>query len=359
MKPVLILFLVILSLVFNACASKIETPDLNFFKASHPYISYTGRIDFYNSNAPRFWTPGVYIQIKFSGKNCKITLNDQLLYDKFHNYIAVQIDQQPVKRIKLTKKTNVLDFSDELSDGEHTIIISKNTESNIGYLEFIGISCDKLLSFENDKTRKIEFIGNSITCGTGSDVSTTPCGTGEWYDQHNAYMSYGPVTARLLNADWHLTAASGIGLMKSCCDMKVIMPDIIDKIDLANNAIKWDFNKYQPDVVTICLGQNDGVQDSIIFTQKYISLLKRLRTYYPNAEFVCLNSPMGNEYLTKVLKNYITGIVEAINANGDTKISSFFYSKSYTSGCDTHPSLSEHQEIAKELSVYLKSRMNW
>src|SRR5690606_21245122 len=141
---------------------------------------------------------------------------------------------------------------------------------------------------------------------------------------------------------------SGIGLMKSCCDMKVIMPDVIDKIDLANNTIKWDFSKYQPDVVTICLGQNDGIQDSVTFTQNYISFLKRLRTYYPNTEFVCLNSPMGNEYLTRVLKNYITGIVKSINADGDTKVSSFFYSKSYTSGCDTHPSLSEHQEIAKE-----------
>ena len=63
--------------------------------------------------------------------------------------------------------------------------------------------------------RRMEFIGNSITCGTGSDQSVVPCDKGVWQDQHNAYLSYGPAVARSFNAQWQLSAVSGIGLMHS------------------------------------------------------------------------------------------------------------------------------------------------
>src|SRR5690606_17269343 len=116
----------------------------------------------------------------------------------------------------------------------------------------------------------IEFIGNSITCGMGNDASAIACNTREWYDQHNAYMAYGPLTARKLNARWQLTAESGIGLIHSCCNKKTTMPQVFDKINVADDTIAWDFSRYQPDVVTVCLGQNDGIQDSTAFCNAYV-----------------------------------------------------------------------------------------
>lgn len=61
----------------------------------------------------------------------------------------------------------------------------------------------------------MEFIENSITCGTCSDQSIVPCGKGVWQSQHNAYLSYGPAVARSFNAQWQLIAVSGISLMHS------------------------------------------------------------------------------------------------------------------------------------------------
>lgn len=46
---------------------------------------------------------------------------------------------------------------------------------------------------------------------------------------------------------------------------------------MLNDTIIGDFNKYQPDVVTICLGQNDGIQDSAAFCNNYIAFIKQLR----------------------------------------------------------------------------------
>lgn len=329
-----------------------------FFGAAHPYIQYTGRIDFTNSRLPRFWQPGVYITAKFNGPDCSIILNDEMLWGKNHNYIEVIVDGD-AKRLQTKTKQDTITVAENLSDGEHTLVICKNTEANIGYLEFVGIICKQLVPLGEKPGREIEFIGNSITCGAGSDLSGIPCGKGAWQDQHNAYLSYGPVTARALNAQYHLSAVSGIGLMRSCCNMNIIMPQVFNKISMRNDTINWNFKNYQPDVVTVCLGQNDGIQDSAIFCDNYISFVQRLRNYYPKATIVCLSSPMANVSLADFMKKTLTAIVNRMNKRGDKKITSYFFSKQFHNGCDGHPDLAEHQQIAKELTAFIKRVMRW
>ena len=328
-----------------------------FFSVDQPYIQYTGRIDFSNTELPRMWSPGVYIGMKFKGTAITAVINDQELWGKNHNYLELIVDNEK-KRIQTKAKVNYITISN-LADGFHTFSICKNTESNIGYIEFGGVYCDYLIKPLPKPKHKIEFIGNSITCGASSDMNEIPCGKGVWHDQHNAYMAYGPVTTRALNAQWHLSAVSGIGLIHSCCNMNIILPPVFDKIDMRGDSLQWDFKKYQPDVVTVCLGQNDGIQDSIIFCSAYIDFITQLRAYYPNTKIVLLTSPMADEKLKAVLKNQITAIVNFVNKNGDKKVSKYFFSRSYNGGCDYHPSLSEHQLIAAELTAYLKKLMHW
>ena len=64
----------------------------------HPYIQYTGRIDFTNPTLPRFWQPGVYFTIRFYGSRCKVILNDEVLWGKNHNYLEVIIDGTAAQR---------------------------------------------------------------------------------------------------------------------------------------------------------------------------------------------------------------------------------------------------------------------
>lgn len=282
-----------------------------------------------------------------------------MLYGKNHNYIEIVIDNKKPFRIKTAGKTNTIKAAGGLSAGEHTITICKNTESGIGYLEFAGLKCESLVRADDMPLRKIEFIGNSITCGAGSDLSRTPCGSGQWYDQHNAYMSYGPVAARSLNAQWHLSAVSGIGLVHSCCNMDVTMPQVYDKLNMRNDSIQWNFKKYEPQVVTICLGQNDGVQDSVTFCKAYAAFIKNIRKHYSNADIVCLTSPMADAGLTKVMKNYIDGVVAYMRNKGDNKVTKYFFSRQYNHGCGGHPDLTEHRQIARELSSYIKKLKGW
>ncbi|MEP7373587.1 MAG: SGNH/GDSL hydrolase family protein [Chitinophagaceae bacterium] len=356
-----IVYLPLLLTVFTTCFFQsiyAQQKSLSFFAANHPYIQYTGRIDFNDLKLPRFWQPGVYISTKFTGPYCDVILNDEVLWGKNHNYLEVVVDGRAV-RLQTKANRDTIRVAENLSAGEHTLVVCKNTEANIGYLELVGIRCKQLIKPAAKPIRKIEFIGNSITCGTGSDLSVIPCGKGVWEDQHNAYLSYGAVTARTLNAQYHLSSVSGIGLMHSCCNMNIIMPPVFDKISMRNDTIAWDFNKYQPGVVTICLGQNDGMQDSAIFCNNYISFIKQLRSYYPKAIIICLTSPMADAFLAVFMKKTLTAVVKKMNKSGDKKVTSYFFSKQYHNGCDSHPDLAEHQLIANELTGFIRNRMKW
>ncbi|HEY4154853.1 MAG TPA: SGNH/GDSL hydrolase family protein [Puia sp.] len=350
-----LLFITVLFCLAAGCGRK---NSLHLFPGGNPLIQYIGRIDFSTAARPRFWNPGTYISIRFRGSSCDVLVNDEVSGGENHNYLEIILDNQKPERIKLTDRENNIHIGDHLAAGDHSLVIVKNTEAGIGWLEFAGIRCEKLLPVKLP-SRKMECIGNSITCGTGSDTSVFACGQGQWYDQHNAWLSYGPLTARALDAQYHLTAVSGIGLIHSCCHMDVLMPQVFDKIDTHGNKIKWDFNEYQPDVVTICLGQNDGAGDSVNFFNAYTGFIARIRKVYPRTQIVALTSPMADEFLKNAMVRYLTTIVEYENRQHDPNIHLYVFSKRYHQGCGDHPLLSEHREIAAELTAYIQKLMGW
>lgn len=332
-------------------------PDLNFYAANNRYFQYVGRIDFSNPLEPRFWMPAVYIKAKFEGNNCKIFMNTQLPDSVHHNYVEIVIDQKAFK-IRITKMVDTIDISQFLHKGKHSLMICKSTESGLGYMEFLGLACNKLLPSKPLTERKIEFIGNSITCGYGNDNST-PCRTGWRYDHENAYEGYGPLTARTLHAQWHVSAVSGIGMIHSCCKIPVLMPEVFDKMDMRSDSVSWNFKNYIPEIVTICLGQNDGIQDSVTFCGAYVDFIKTIRQHYPSAKIICLSSPMASDKFNPVLKNYINGVVANRNMSGDKNVYKFFFDKRFTGGCYNHPSSEEDRELADELTGYIRSITNW
>lgn len=359
-RPMKRIYVVLLLLLAFSSSFALKSKG-NFYSAANSKIQYVGRVDFSNPSKPKMWASGAYVIVKFKGTFCDLDINDEVIYGTVHNYLQIKVDDQPAYRIQLKNKENKIELVKDLPMGEHTIIICKNTEFENGYIEIIGFNCEQLLSPPAKQKRKIEFIGDSITCGFGSDESEIKCGDkgSQWYDQHNAYMAYGPITARSLNAQYHLSAVSGIGLIHSCCDKKILMPQVFDKINMAKNELKWDFKQYQPDVVTVCLGQNDGIQDSAQFCKAYVQFAQTLRGYYPKAKLIFLTSPMADKPLKTALMKYITAVKTELVKKGDKNIGSYFFTKQSIKGCGSHPSLTEQKEIGDELTAYLKKAMKW
>ena len=354
MKAIIITLFI--GVFFISCrTTKKETT--TFYGAENSLFNYVGRIDFSDKYAPRFWAPGVYIQANFSGPFCEIALNDEGFLKEVteHNYIEVVIDSLPIQRIHLTGKSNKLVIARKLGKGKHTITICKTTETKIGYLEFIGLRVEKLLPIKKKKHR-IEFIGDSMTCGNGMDNDSIQCGERHWFDQHCAYISYGPSLARRLGADWMLTSVSGYGMSRSCCNNDKTIPDVYDYTDLSQTTIPWKKSRYKPNLIVVCLGQNDGKQKVELFTSTYLKFLKKLRRENPKSTILILDSPMAKESFKSYLDSMLTKV---FNTFRDENTLMYLYRKRYGNGCVGHPDKVEHELMTEELYAFLRPKLAW
>lgn len=192
----------------------IKVTKIVFIGADNTNIQYVGRIDFTTLMAPRFANPGVYIKANFTGSICDIDMNDETNF----NYVSVIIDNQAPVRFQVTQGRQTYRVASGLSRGTHSILICKDTEHLVGGLNFYGFWCKGLSSVTDMPTRKIECYGESATAGSCM-LFGTPCtlaNSTNWDAASSAYLSYGAVAARALNAQWQITAEGGIGLVQSC-----------------------------------------------------------------------------------------------------------------------------------------------
>jgi lysophospholipase L1-like esterase len=332
---------------------------LPLITADNSNIQYTGRIDFESPTKPKFSAPGVYIKAKFTGTFCDIDMFDATSY----NYIEVIIDDQTPVRMFMQSGRKTYRVASDLSKGEHTILICKDTEAAVGSLTFFGFKCEGLSELPDKSSKKLECYGNSITCGAKMITDLCSQGTGSnWNITNKAYMSFGAIAARDMNAQWMLTSVSGIGLIHSCCGMTYTLPDAYDRLYLDNSSSpKWDFTKYTPDVVTIELGTNDGVQDSTTFCNTYVSFIQAIRVHYPNAHIFLLTGPSTAADVFNFLVNSLTRVVNYMNNTlGDSKVHKIILSShSLNGGCDGHPNEAQQQQIATDIENVIKPIMGW
>jgi lysophospholipase L1-like esterase len=349
---------------------KLYQPHTSLYLPDNNKIEYAGRIDFTNPQKPRLISSGACFTVKFRGKNCSILLEDQSSYNN-HSYISIVIDGEYSGRIKVSKDKTEYPVAMNLKGKAHTLMVCKDTESQTGYIDLAGIFCIKLLRVKKNCNRKIEFIGNSITCGMGMDISEIPCDSGEWYDQHNAYLAYGPLVARELKADWLLSSVSGIGITRYWNSPGPTMPETYNKIYLnKDSASLWNPGNFMPDLVSVCLGTNDFSDgdgsydrpplDSAEFVKAYISFLETIRSKYPDAQICCLSSPMLDGRKNVLMHNYLSAVIKYMKEiRKDKMIHMFEFSRPYTNGCSYHPDKEDHKKMAEELFPFFKNVMNW
>lgn len=352
-----VLGLIVLTLVIYRLTLFFQSETPHFFRGDDSRLRYVGRFDFSEGNTPKSWAPGSYMECELYGKEAELFLNDEQRFGFLHNYIEIVIDHKYTKRIQLSEKVNIISLFKFSKPGKHHVLICKNTESSIGFIEFLGIKCAKLLPIKTKKKRLFEFIGDSITCGNGSDSSSITFGKGSWYDYHNAYLSYGARLARKNHADWILSAVSGIGMQHSCCGMFFTMPDVYTKINFHVKSKSWSFDKAPiPDIVFITLGQNDSAKQMEEYEKAYLSFLQKLRKVYPKSWIICCTSPMAKPEYKEKLKNSIQKVLQLRRKAGDQRLLFFNYQNTYNAGYDQHPTISQHEEMMWEAQRFLDSK---
>jgi len=324
-----------------------------------------GRYLYSNGNHLELISSAVHFGFSFEGNACQVFAS--LTDVNAHNYLQYELDGVYQERIKI--EGNVISpFSIiATSGGLHTVWIYKATEAHTGAIMIEKIAGKNIKSLQVAEAPLIEFIGNSITCGAAADPSETPCGTGQYHDQHNAYNAYGPRVARAISANYIMSSVSGIGIYRNWNSDGPTMPQVYEKTDFQENStVPWNFNTYQPKIVSIALGTNDfsrgdGIKkrlpfDSAAFVSSYIKFVQLVKTKYPGAQVALLSSPMINGQARFDLQNFLTAVKHYIDAQfpSSKQVALYFFEPMQPHGCSGHPSVEDHAVLAEQLIPFFK-----
>lgn len=251
---------------------------------------------------------------------------------------------------------------------EHLVQIIKLSEprmSSVGLGEIVIDSNDNPAPAPN-KSKYVEFIGDSITCGYGVDTEHELCPFSTCTE--NAAKAYAYLAANRLGADYSLVSYSGHGLLsgwtpdpKKPKKEELLQPyyDIVSYSYHSFRGIKpqdykWNFER-QPDVIVINLGTNDGsyTQDDpkkiARYEKCYIDFLKKVRKNNPKAHIICALGVMGDGLYPAVLR-----VVEKFDDN----ISALHFTPQDNEkdklAADYHPSIATQKRAAREMAKELK-----
>ena len=152
-----------LACLLNSVMAQTIAPEGNWISPSDSCIQYVGRVSFTNPEAPAFTYPGVQINARFEGTSLKMKAKPM------SGYFMVQIDgSTPYKVSFNAPKDSVATLAVALRDEAHTVKLVYINEGYQRMPEFRGFGLDegcKLLPPPALPVRKIEFIGDSMTCG--------------------------------------------------------------------------------------------------------------------------------------------------------------------------------------------------
>lgn len=321
------------------------------------------------------------IEFEFLGTKASVKLcSDRAKWeDNLKAWIAVFIDDEskPSKRMPLEKDEAIYDIyeSNELRRVKIRLMkISESAFAKVGIKEIL-VEGNEDIHPTAPKERRIEFIGDSITCGYGIE--------GLWNvdtfntTQENPWEAYAAKTAHHFNADFNCVSWSGIGVISSWTDEDVpntkewLMPNLYKYTDAAldksfgmDEYEIWDNHKFHPDLVVINLGTNDASYTKTIkermdqFSEGYYKFLQQVRRRNPNSHIICTLGAMGHELCPAV-----KAAVDKFKMDTeDEKIHTMFFQVQLESdgiGSDWHPSLKTQDKMSQKLIDKVKEIMVW
>ncbi|WP_102407414.1 SGNH/GDSL hydrolase family protein [Parabacteroides bouchesdurhonensis] len=362
MKRISILLLLMATAMFSTIQGHAQKK--SFIPANDPNIVYTGRVSFHNPESPAFTYPGVQMIINFEGTSLAMKVKPH------SGYFTVELDGGEPFKVTSLENDSIIPLATNLPAGKHAATVMLAYEGRDFRPEFRGFYVDKektLLPPPSLPKRKIEFIGNSITCGYGIEAEAeSPFD----YKDENFYYTYGATTARALNAQHLVVAKSGIGVYRNYGDPKegspgTCLPDLYDQTQYMDSTEIWDFSRYTPDVVCINLGTNDicfNTYDVDLLKNAYVKFVRKIRGYYPQAQIVLLSGVMLNGKQLEDVQGAMNKAADELKAGGETRIYRFDMTPQDGSlgyGSGWHPSMKQHRKMAKELTGFLQTITGW
>ena len=327
-------------------------------------IVYTGRVNFTNPESPLMVYPGTSIKANFTGSEIAMKAKPG------SGYFMVQVDNQPARKIFFSKGDSVIQLATGLRGDHHSVeamLVYEGYNDRPEFRGFLLADGAKLLAATRQPERRMEYIGNSITCGYGTEAAN---GDIHYTDStENHYYTYAVLTSRALNAQHNVVARSGIGMYRNYngnpTGDKDIMPKWYDYTSLYDDSQLWNHSSYVPDVICICLGTNDfstpGYKPEL-YQANYEAFVKKLRKIHPKAKIVMITGPMLKGEASKVHVSAVDGAYKNLTSAGVKDIYRFDFTTQTGAlgyGADYHPSKAQNVKMSNELIPFIRKITGW
>lgn len=258
----------------------------------------------------------------------------------------------------------------EHASREITVIkLNENARGKLGILELETDGC--FYRPERPARKRIEIVGDSITCGFGNEP---PAMNG--LIRENGRNTYGFIAASLLDADVSLVGVSGICGVRQQGSGEPAMEDLYPYADAllaekhGNAPEEWDFGKRRNDAVVINLGTNDAVRIGTAFDRdeqedqrstfyrRYTEFVRTVRRLNgPECRILCCVGPMDYSLAPEIRR-----AAEAVDSEGSGGRVAYFgfapidpVAEGY--GSEFHPSGITHRRMGAELADQLRKML--
>lgn len=322
---------------------------------------------------------GAGAEFIYTGKKLDITIvgDGASTAGNADNYarVAIYVDKERVIDDMLDEKEKTytaFESDSEKSVDVQIIKLSECAMSTFG-IKPIKLGEGEKIEPAKEKDLKIEFIGDSITCGYGVDDPDK--------EHHfktsteDVTKAYAYKTAQALDADYSMVSISGYGIISGYTDSgkkpEQTIPQYYDKLGFSYNkfadslevaGLEWNFDNYKPDIVVINLGTNDmsyakNEMTQAEFEEGYIEFLKQVRSHNPDSYIFCTYGVMGNT-LIRNIKNVCDKYSEE---TGDNKVTFFTLPMQDENKngivADWHPSEATHEICAQRAVKTIKETL--
>jgi len=359
-----------------------------------PHLKVHGRTSGRLDPLTLFWT-GSGIELNVTGAELWIEFRAD--YNTHEPWISVLINGAPVARQMVTKGNRAICVFRGMSpDAVKNVRIVKDTQPMGGdpacVLQIGRVMTDGEFRPVRERPYKIEFIGDSITSGEGAIGARQET---DWIPMwFSAVYNYTAMTADALDAEYRVLAQSGWGVLTGWDNNpRSNMPDYYEQVcgvltGETNAALgafeRNDFAAWQPDIVVVNLGTNDGgafhspewideatgerrkqrlnddgtfnAEDLAAFERAAERFLVKLRACNPKAHIVWAYGMLGTPMMPAIRR--------AVDAHaqraGDREVSVFELPDmtDETVGARSHPGPAAHEAAARALVPYLRGLLD-
>ena len=333
-----------------------------------PYLRILGRSNDSCEPVTLFWTAsGIEMNIKAT--EAWIIVHSD--YEMFEPWADVIIDGALTQRMMVNK-------------GEQRICLFRNMEGNkIRNVKILrdtpAFPTDEKTLFQISEVQtdgkfypleepkmKLEFVGDSITSGEGG------CGAGTEMTWNsfcfNCVDNYAYMTAKKLNAVYNCVSQSGWGVYCSWeGNEQQAIPLYYDQVcgvlNGEQNKVlgaleKWDFSRFQPDVIVVNLGTNDsvGTKNMEKVERAVEGFLKKIRDCNPESYILWCYGMLGDE-ICSVLENAVQNYKVK---TGDARVEFVKLPDTLAGefGSRQHPGHISHEKAAKVLAEKIQGLTN-